>query len=125
MTGDELKAYRKRKSLTRKEFGADFGVSEHTIAKWEQGTNPIPRAVQRLVAQPPQLELTIEEFRALQAIAEQEGITLEEASIRAVRRGLALPAVVAGAVAIFLYVGDLVPEPIVAMARALWEAFAA
>ncbi len=97
MTGEQLKEWRQGKSLTRKQLGDEFGVSEHTVAKWEQGVNPIPRAVAKLVTQPPQLSFTLEEFGKLQDKAKESGRTVEQICIDLIKAGLTL--IIAGLLA--------------------------
>ena len=88
MTGEQLKRWRQSKSLSRKQLGDEFGVSEHTVAKWEQGVNPIPRAVSRLVTQPPQLSFTLEEFGKLQEKARSSGKSIEQVCLDLIKAGL-------------------------------------
>lgn len=88
MNGEQLKKWRQSKSLTRKQLGDEFGVSEHTVAKWEQGVNPIPRAVSRLVTQAPQLSFTIEEFGKLQRKAQESGKSIEQVCLDLIKSGL-------------------------------------
>ena len=88
MKGEQLKQWRQSKDMTRKQFGAEFGVSEHTVAKWEQGVNPIPRAVVKLVTQPPLLSFTVEEFRKLQEKSAQTGRSIEQICIDLVKASL-------------------------------------
>ncbi len=88
MKGDDLKRWRQDKGLSRKELGDDFGVSEHAVAKWEQGVNPIPKAVQRLVTQLPQLSLTVEQFKRAQAISAEKGTSLEDVLVSLIEKGL-------------------------------------
>jgi transcriptional regulator with XRE-family HTH domain len=45
MTGPELRAIRKALNLTRKAFGVRIGIHEVTVARYELGTQPIPRAI--------------------------------------------------------------------------------
>ena len=45
MTPAELKAARRRLGLTQRALGEALGVSRVTIARWEAGLHPLPRAV--------------------------------------------------------------------------------
>lgn len=120
MKGEDLKNYRRLKRLTRKEFGEEFGVSEHAVAKWEQDVNPIPKAVERLVCSPPQMAFSLEEFRRLQQHADEQNKTLEQVCIDLLRAGLsALPLILAIAGAI-LAILALWGEPGAWQSAVLW-----
>lgn len=90
MTGDQMKRIRKGRKLTRAQFGEEFDVSEHTVAKWEQGTNPIPAAVEKLILGSTQIPLTIDEIRKASEKAKEAGISVDEWMAALVRKALML-----------------------------------
>jgi len=88
MEGEQLKQLRKDRGLSRSELGREFGVSEHTVAKWEQGVNPVPLSVERLLLSSVKLPISLEDLSELQAVAESSGISLEAAVAEVLRAGL-------------------------------------
>ncbi len=49
VTGQNIKAVRKRLDLTQAEFAAFIGVSRPTVERWEQSEKPINGAITSLV----------------------------------------------------------------------------
>ena len=88
MTGDQLKSWRQSKDMSRKELGDEFGVSEHTVAKWEQDVNPIPKAVVRLVSSPPRMEFSVDEFLEIKRIADESGRSIDDVCVQLIRERL-------------------------------------
>lgn len=88
MKGETLKQIRQSRGLSRAELGDEFGVSEHTVAKWEQNKNPIPRAVERLMGESiPAGRYTPEQYERL-CKEKKLGETIEDTIIRLVIKGL-------------------------------------
>lgn len=50
MTGQQLRAWRKRMRLTIKEASVEFGVSTATLSRWEASKVDLPRYVGRCAA---------------------------------------------------------------------------
>jgi DNA-binding XRE family transcriptional regulator len=48
--GEQLKMMRKDKGLTREQLAEEFGVSKHTVDKWEQDVNRIHDDVEKRLA---------------------------------------------------------------------------
>ena len=50
LTGDQLRAWRKRCGWTQEQLAAEFGLSRRTVQYYESGEIPIPLPVARLVS---------------------------------------------------------------------------
>lgn len=90
MKGETLKQIRQSRGLSRSDLGEEFGVSEHTVAKWEQNKNPIPKAVEKLMGDSiPAGRYTPEQYSRL--LKEKRGTeTIEDVIIRLVIKALGL-----------------------------------
>lgn len=73
MNGELLKKWRQQKGLTRKEFGKQCGVSEHAVAKWEQGVYPVPPLVMKEISSLAQLAIPLPTMKNAFRISEETG----------------------------------------------------
>ena len=90
MNGDQLKKIRKSSGQTRAQFGEVYGVSEHTVAKWEQGVHDIPPSVARLILSELPLQLSLGEITKIGRMAEAQGVSIDSWLANAIRAGLKL-----------------------------------
>ncbi len=90
MTGTELREFRKQHGQTRSELAERLGVTESAVAKWEQGTNAIPSAVEKLINSPNRLEFDMETLNGIHRYANETGKSFSEAIIDLIKLGLKL-----------------------------------
>lgn len=88
MTPREIKEFRRKKNFSQAELAAELGVSIHAVQSWEQGKNPVPAAVEKLLMFQVELGLPVEFVTALSEKARELGITFEEAFYSALRAGI-------------------------------------
>ena len=84
----QLKASLHTQLLTPHPLSSSFFFSYTAISKWEQGVNPIPKAVVNLLSEANTLELSIEELEAVHEFAKSEGLTFQAALITLIKSGL-------------------------------------
>lgn len=88
MTPQQLKSLRASKSLNQEELAAELGVSVHTVRSWEQGKNPIPAYIEKLLLKEVDLNAPIDLIQEIGDIAEATGLSFRETLSTSLRLGM-------------------------------------
>ncbi len=88
MTSEEMKAYRSKKGWSQARLAKELEVSIHTVQAWEQGKNPIPRPIEKLLLSQMEFSLPIELILEINQVAKDERISFDEALFKLIREGI-------------------------------------
>lgn len=88
MDADAMRQHRSKHGLTRAELADYLGVTESAVAKWEQGTNAIPKAVEKLLSSPNRLEFDMETLDGIHDYANKTGKSFSQAIIDLIKLGI-------------------------------------
>jgi transcriptional regulator with XRE-family HTH domain len=86
MTGDQLKALREARNLTREQLATALGdCSQSTINKWERNINPVPDWVAEKMLSNVQIHFPLKDLHALLDFSRESGESFEDFLSAAVR----------------------------------------
>lgn len=90
MTGDQLKALREARNLTREQLATALGdCSQSTINKWERNINPVPDWVEEKMLSNVQIHFPLTDLHALLDYSRESGESFEDFLSAAVREFIA------------------------------------
>ncbi len=89
MTGDQLKALRISRGLTREQFAAEFNTSASTLNKWERNINPVPDWVEEKALRNVPLTLPLEALARLLDYSRNHDMPFERVLALAIQQYLA------------------------------------
>jgi len=90
MTGDQLKALREARNLTREQLATALGdCSQSTINKWERNINPVPDWVEEKMLSNVQIHFPLNDLHALLDYSRESGESFEDFLSAAVREYIA------------------------------------
>ena len=90
MTGDQLKALREARNLTREQLATALGdCSQSTINKWERNINPVPDWVEEKMLSNVQIHFPLKDLHALLDFSRESGESFEDFLSAAVREFIA------------------------------------
>lgn len=86
MTGEQLKALRDGRSMTREQLAAELGdCSPSTINKWERNINPVPEWVAEKMLSSVRISFPLTDLHELLDLAREEGISFEDLLSQAIQ----------------------------------------
>lgn len=90
MTGDQLKAIRVSRNLTREQFAAELGdTSPSTLNKWERNISPVPEWVREKALRKVPLTLPLDALALLLDVAREQNKSFEQLLTIAIHQYLA------------------------------------
>jgi DNA-binding XRE family transcriptional regulator len=90
MEARDLKEYRKKHSprLTQQELADELEVSLHTVQSWEQGKNPIPKWVEKIITSQRDIGIPLDLMMQISQAAQEDGVSFEHAFFSILKDGL-------------------------------------
>ncbi|WP_009964906.1 helix-turn-helix domain-containing protein [Verrucomicrobium spinosum] len=79
MDAKQLKDWRKAKGWSQADTAKHFQVSIHAVQSWEQGKNPIPPQIERLILAEVDLKVPLSMISEIHQIATDNGVSFDEA----------------------------------------------
>ena len=88
MTAQQLKDYRKEKGWDQAAAAEKIGVSIHTVRSWEQGKNPIPVAVEKLLLSEIEAKPSLDVILEIHQLASELGESFQDVLFKVMRTGI-------------------------------------